>query len=371
MTVSDLKQSSARVAAALNICPDDERFLSYLNDAEERMSNAGRYYGSIQEVQFCLTNEACFVLPREIATLERIAVDGQPVPIQNGWYSFTRQIACVPLCSSCGRANCECWPQMRIREGNQASFSRTNGANKLLRSYPTDTEDVGKKLVFQGYDYNNIWVKTEDSTGQLIDGEEVTLAFPFVDTDTVWGNGSPVAVKKEVTRRRVLVYEYDTTTGVELPIADYEPGETRPSYQVAYLPGGAGGSAWGAGNCCGVGPTCTSGTVRRTLTALANLQHTPLISDGDWLMFQNLSAYKAAMIAVKAYEDGDVVKGNYYFYGTQAASKNGRGVDRIINRDGAIPLLQAELRKMTADRTNAYINVDQTNRLAGMMLGFR
>jgi hypothetical protein len=248
-----------------------------------------------------------------------------------------------------------------MKEGDVASFSTTRGENKVIRTYPTDTNDVGKKIIYQGNDSNGIWVRTEID-GVMSDGEQVTLALPFVDTTTVWGPGAPVAVVKEVTQLRVLVYSYDTVEAVERALADYEPGETRPTYLSSYIPNLRSARVGG----------CTrDGTDTTTITALASLQHVPFTSPGDWLILQNLPAYKAAMMAVKFYEEGDVGRGDYYFYGTQAQSKNGRGVMRVVNRGGAIPLLQAELRKNSSDRVSAFVYLEETNRQVRDMAGFR
>lgn len=371
LIVADLKLPSARIAEAVNVEPSDPRFLAWLNQAEEMMANQGRFFGSTVEVQFCIDYTGCFTLPREVASLERIAVNGQNVEVQNGWFPFTRMLGNVPQCggctgsttsnTGCTSSNCSCGHlQMTQKEGTVASYNRTRGADKRLRAYPTDVGDVGKHITFQGYDSDNIWVKTEVD-GVLVDGERLTLAFPFATTATEWAPGSPLAVVKDVTLRRVLVYEYDTGTGAEVGVGDYWPGETNPSYRVGYLPG------LGTAELSG----CTTGNAgTRTLTALARLWHVELVSDGDWLLLQNRTAYKQAMVAVKAYEEGDVAKGDYYFYGTQASSRNARGVTRVVNRMGAVPLLNAELRTNSSDRVNAFVLADVTNKAVYQMQGF-
>ena len=330
------------------------------------MLNQGRWVGSVMEAQFCVDAGGCIVFPREVAVIEQIAVCGQPIAIENGWYQFTRLLAnmeqCAGCSTSCGNQNiCQCGHlAMRERRGEAVSFATTIGANKVIRCYPTNAADVGKTLVFQGRDANGIWVRTTIG-GVVADGEEVALALPHVDTTTVWGAGAPAAVVKEATDYRVLVYEHDTVTGLERALAEYEPGETRPGYRVGYVPGMANVS------CCGC--DCTAEALR-TITAMVSLRSVPLTAPGDWLVLQNLPAYKAAMIAVKAWEDGDVARGDFYFYGTSAASRNARGTLRVVNRGGAIPLLQAELRKYTADRVNAFIYTDESNKLVRQMAGF-
>lgn len=369
LRVANLQAS--RIPASLNICPEDERFYQWLNEAENLMLGQGRWWGSVQEAQFCVL-DGCITWPRQVATVERIAVCGQPIPMENGWYGYTRLVANLRPCPDCGTCSssgarqCACGHyQGRMREDTVASFATTIGANKVIRSYAMSPADAGKTIIYQGRDANGVWVRsTIDGTVQ--DGEQVTLNLPFVDTVTVWGPGSPTAVVKEVTTNRVLVYEYDTVTALERQLAEYEAGETEPSYRVTYIPGlvGAGGCSCGSG--------CVGGdTTRKTVTALVSLQHVDVSAPSDWLVLQNLSAYKAAMMAVKAWEEGDAARGDFYFYGTQAGGRNARGVTRVVNRGGAIPLLQAELRKMTGDRTNAFVTLDESNTFPRHMAGFR
>jgi len=251
-----------------------------------------------------------------------------------------------------------------MKAGTVASFATTRGANKVIRTYPTNSADVGKKIIYQGNDSNGIWVRTLID-GVMSDGEQVTLALPFVDTVTVWGPGAPVAVQKEVTVQRVLVYEYDTVLTTERALADYQPGETRPTYRQSYIQG----ARFNQG-CCNRADS--EDTDRRTtLTALVSLQHVELRSPSDWLVLQNLDAYESAMMAVKAREERDYAGFEFLFYGTSASPKNGRGVNRVVNRGGAIPLLQSEQRKMSGDRTAIYLYVDETQRFPATMLGFR
>lgn len=374
LLVSDLQAS--RIPASLNICATDERFYAWLNEAEEMMLAQGRWWGSTVEAQFC-TRSGCLVFPRQVAEVERIAVCGGNVQTENGWFAFTRQIASV-IQRDCGTGSCSsgstptnqrnqygsCFLQARERRGEVCSFSSTLGQGKIIRSYPTNVADVGKKIIYQGYDSNGIWVRTVYD-GDMRDGEQVTLAMPFVDTVTTWNPGNPYAVVKEVTAQRVLVYEYDSDTTTERQLADYEPGETNPSYRVSFIPGLR--NATNGNGCCS---SDTDDDRRVTVTCMVSLRHIPFTSPGDWLILQNLPAYKAAMMAVKAWEEGDEAKGNYYFYGTQAAPRNARGPVRVVNRGGAIPLLQAELIKQTGGRTNAYIFTDEVQKMTRQMAGF-
>lgn len=374
LTVSDLQGS--RLPTALNVCPTDERFYQWLNQAESLCLNQGKFWGSIVEGQFCVRN-FCLTWPREVATVEQIQICGNNIDTQGAWYSFTRILAATSRNSGAWLSNSvnatgrnqfgQCaggWPQQQMRAGTVVSFATTIGANKVIRSYPTNSADVGKKIIYQGRDSNGIWVRTLID-GVMSDGEQIVLALPYVDTVTVWGPGAPVAVQKEITVQRVLVYEYDTVLTTERALADYQPGETRPTYRQSYIQG-----ARNNRGCCHTASSDDSER-RTTITALVGLQHVELRAPGDWLVLQNLDAYESAMMAVKAREEHDYPGFLFNFYGTSAAPKNGRGVERVVNRGGAIPLLQAEQRRMSGDRTAIWVYSDETQKLAGTMLGFR
>lgn len=373
LLVADLRNDSKyRVATVLGVCPTDDRILAWANAAQEALLNQGRFWGSVTEAQFCVTN-GCLVWPREVATIEQVAVCGQPVSYTNGWYPYTRLLANLQQCRQCGhdtgsaRGGCSCgFLQMREKPGFAVSYASVLGSNKVIRTYVMDPSDEGKTLIFQGYDEDGTWVRTQVD-GEWIDGEQVTLPNPaviaYVDTVTVWKAGAPTGVIKDPTNQRVLVYSFDTTTSTERALAVYQPSETRPMYRQSFLP------SFDQIKCCG----CSEDDENlRTVTALVSLQHVPLESDNDFLIFQNVGAFKMAMQAAKLWEDpGTYALGNLYFYGTQAGSRNARGVERVVNRGAAIPLLVAELRKMTGDRTNAYVYCDETNRPVNDMIGFR
>ncbi len=204
---------------------------------------------------------------------------------------------------------------------------------------------MNKKIIYQGYDKNNIWVRTLID-GVMSDGEQVTLTLPFVDTVTIWGSGAPNAVIKDPTDRRVLVYSLDVTDALELPIAEYQPSETLPSYRTMSIPG------YRPNGSCG------GGCHQDTLQAVVSLNPQPIENDNDWLLFTNLSSYSDGLMAEKLRESGDLAASNAFFYGVPAPARNGRGVSRVNIQSGALPSLVAELRKMSGDRTSVDLRRD-------------
>lgn len=360
---------------ALGICATSDRFAEWVNAAEESLLLYGRWFGTIQTVQFCVT-ESCLVFPREVASIERVAVNGTGIPIYTQWYQFMSTLTRVENCSGgCSSENCggggscglgaiygSCGHvQMRDR-GQAVSFAVTRGQNKKIRSYPSNAGDVGKKIIFQGRDSNNIWVRTVID-GVMQDGEEVTLALPYVDTVTTWGPGNPVGVIKEQTLDMVRVYSFDTDTNAEKLLAEYQATETHPIYRSFNIPN------FGSiprSRCC----VNDDGETIVAVTAIAKLAHVPVVLDNDWLLFQNKGAYLSGMLAMKAKEEGNADLQNFHFFGTQANARNGRGVLRVVNRNGAIPLLQAELRSNTSDRTDANVQIEIDNRAPYQLANF-
>lgn len=371
LTVSNIKNSS--IPRTLGVCPDDERLLQWLNEAEERMLNQGRWWGSVRLLNLCVTN-GCLVMPREVANIEQTAFNGQPIPIYTSWYAFTQNLARVETCNGCNAAsnlsgNCGsslyagCGHVQMRDQGEAVSFAVTRGSNKKIRAYPSSLADVGKKIIIQGYDHNKIWVRTSFD-GSEQDGEQLTLTMPYAETSTIWSEGAPTGIIKDQTEQVVRLYSYNVDNSSEKLLATYQPTETRPTYRRYQIPLY---HAIPKCYCC----RNEDGEIVSTVNTIAKMAHVTLQSDNDWLVLENLSAYKAAMQAVKAYEENDLNAGNFHFFGTQAAPANVRNSRRVINRNGAIPLLNAELQTMTGGRTDAYWHAEFDNSLPCLLRGFR
>ncbi len=354
----------AGLPAKVNLCEDDPRFFAAVNSFQERALDYGRWWGTTQLAQFCVQTtcgQACIVLPREVAVVEAASLNGIPVNVQNMWGQFIRPH--VPSACGCGsssgagcngysygtcRCGCACGPVQMQDEGLVASYGVT-AAEDYIRFYPASTADVGKKIIVQGYDLNNIWVRSEID-GVVQDGEEVTLALPFAVTTRQWAVGAPSAIIKEVTAYRVLAFAFNGTD--ERQIADYQASETNPTYRKQRITNG-----WARSAC---------GATGSTLRAIVSLQHVPVSIPNDSLLFTSLNAYRFGVQAEVAYDNNNVELGDALFYGRDSMSRNGRGVLRTVKLGGAIPTLQNELRKQTGDVTSVSVRRDGLS-LAGFV----
>lgn len=341
-------QDNADLLADLNICADDARLYKWIDSFEMQALPYGRWWGTTQLVQFCLTG-GCLVLPRQIATIEAVNLGTRHMGNRNMWYDFVKPHAPCELGCSSESCHCGCGAVNVQEMGTVASFATTTGTDKKIRVYPGNASDVGKKIIFQGNDSNGIWVRsTIDGSRQ--DGEEVTLALPFVDTVTTWEPGAPFAVMKEQTAYRVMVYSVDPDDSESL-LAIYEPTETEPAYRRVSLPGY---SASNGSGCC----------ESSTLMAVVSLDKIPVQTPNDWLLFSNMEAYRQGLMSVKFRKEGNIAMADNYFFGLNRSPKAIRGPLRYADGMGALPILRAELRKYSADVTSVNIQTDSVN-LAG------
>lgn len=321
----------------LNICPDDARLAQWVNAFELQALPYGRWWGTTQLYQSCNVSSGCMVLPRGIATIEAVKIGGRSMRFANTFGDYLREHSPWESCgSSCDCCGCE---PMGIREaGTSPTFLTTTGTNKKIRAYLSKTADIGKKIILQGYDSDGIWVRTTID-GVVQDGEELTLASPYVDSVTIWGAGNPVGVMKEETSYAVSLYSVDQDSAAEVKLAEYQATETEPSYRRVQLNAG-----------------CSSGC--SSLMAIVSLDQVTIRHENDWLLFSNMEAYRQGLQSIRYRKEGNQALADAYFFGSNRSSKNARGVLRYSEGMGALPILRAELRKYTSDRTEVSIQQD-------------
>lgn len=285
-TLSDARTS--RIPFIANLCSDDSRVADLVNEAQRRLIRLGKWWGLYQKIKICIDRTGCVTWPRQVAGLENVAVNNVPVRIRNEWYEFLdASPGLMPKrngnCSSCSVDYC--WPTLDLYDrGTVPAFGELSPPNKKLRFYPTNSADVGKRILVKGHDQNKIWIRTLDA-GAMIDGIYVTLALPFVDTAIeLWDFTS---IQKPVTADRVLMYELDTVTAGVRQLGDYESDETTPVYRRSLI--------YNLDKACG---KCCDGTTTKTITAMAKLEFVAAVNDNDILMIGNLDAIKDMVQAI-------------------------------------------------------------------------
>jgi hypothetical protein len=316
-----LGTAKERIAKHLNLCATDSRTTDYINEAQRRLIESGKWKGTYGKFTLCATN-GCIAWPRQIETIETVAVCSNPGTVRNGWFEFVE--------SGYGlMSNKDNIGYQLLDRGESPTHSDLSGAGKQLRVYAFLEADAGKTVTIQGYDSNNNWVRTLKSgsgaTAVYQDGEVVTLINGYVDTTTSFK--SVTNVLKDTTQGNVQVYEItDAATPTLVDIATYQPDETLPSYRRSMIPslGGAAG--------------CEDGDERRVpVTVIAKLRFINAVNDTDVLMVSDLYAVKNMAIAIKLEENRD--------FGAAAEYRN-LAYDSLQNQianhmgDGVVPVLQ-------------------------------
>ena len=315
-----LGTAKTRIAKHLNLCSTDARTVEYVNEAQRRLIESGKWKGTYGKFTICAT-DGCIAWPRQIETIETVAVCENPGVVRHGWVEFVE--------SGYGRLDKKDNVGYQLLDrGESPTHKDMSGAGKKVRVYAFLDADAGKTITIQGYDSNNSWVRTLKSgsgaTAIYQDGEVVTLVNGYVDTTTVFNSVS--GVLKDTTQGNVQLYELKDSTPTLVDIATYEPDETLPSYRRSLIPslGGAAG--------------CEDGTDTKVpVTVIAKLRFIDAVNDTDVLMVSDLYAIKNMAVAIKLEENRD--------FGAATEYRN-LAVESLQNQlanhmgDGVVPVLQ-------------------------------
>lgn len=319
-------KAAASWAESLNLCVTDARFLQYLNQALPKLMNHGAYVGLHQKYAVC-TAGSFVTLPRQFKTAEVMDVCKYPVQIRNHWFEF--------LENGPGRitSQTDCAGNNAYDRGRGfAGFADLPYASTKIRLVPTLGADAQKTVTIRGTNSAGDYVLT--NTGNT-DGEIMTLAFPYVDSTTVWGKQEFRTVLKDKTKGFVKAYAYDyvndpgATNLTQLAL--WEPSDTLPDYRRYEVPQVT--SIKQCSSCQGaVDYDCASVSV----IVMARLQFIPIENDLDILPLSNVEAIKLAMLSVIKMERNDLDGARTALYGALDPVKR-----TYIN--GAIPILEDEL----------------------------
>lgn len=340
LTVGELK-TAITWESVLNLGTTDTRWLAYLNQALERLTQMALWDRVVQRYQIC-ANKACITWPRQFIGIEVMDVCNTPFPLRNQWFEFLGNgpgRATLNGCDSNVASIGASIHNVLDRGRGYVMFDDLSVASKI-RLYPQFATDVGKKVTIRGYDSNGQQVLTNG--GNTV-GETIVLQAPYVDSITTWMPQVFREVIKEVTKGHVRAYAWDASLpappaapGVNdtplTALADWEPTETLPDYRRSFIPY--------LGTCCSSGGCGCNGTSdqcdKTTVTVMARIQHIPVVSDEDFLPISNISALKLAMLSVMLEERMDWVGSRASMYGT---------FDPVRKKfvGGAVPLMEEEL----------------------------
>jgi hypothetical protein len=277
LTLGKLKTSIARV---LNVCSTDMVTIAdYVNRAQERLMNKGKYVGTYGRYRVC-ARDSCLTWPRELLTIEAFALNGFPGTVRDEWYEFLESGPGVMGQSSDGGMGL-------IDRGQAVAFDDVRGTSKKLAVYCDGAEAAGSRILVQYYDANGQKRRTVDGSN-VIEGEYVTLPAPgnYNYSATSVMAGGLYAVIKPVTLYNVRLYEHDMITGDRRPLAYYEPDEEIPNYRRSLIPG--------------LGGSCTSSDVAtcNRVEIVGKRAHRPVVNENDFLIIEHGDALRLMVQAI-------------------------------------------------------------------------
>ena len=293
-TVKQAKALSSGITSATGIPGCSPDFVAKLAEAEMILSRMGKWWGTYRRLWVCASGD-CIVWPRGVAVALGISVGGEGIRIHNDWYEFGGEVR-APSTE-------DTEPMMAFDRPSVCHNAASPWSAWKLRLYPSLASDAGAKVIAQGIDTNGLSVRSQDSTGAYIEGEEITLALPFVDSSFTFADRWLSGVQKPVTNGRVVAYAV-SEAGDETKIGVWEPGEENPSYRRSFIPGLTATTCTSAGCAttgCDPAPSC-SGT---TFEAMVRMEPVNLVADSDWLFLGSLRAYAEAMKGVVQRDNGD------------------------------------------------------------------
>lgn len=272
LTLGDIKTNIAR---QLSMSGTDSRVVDYINEAQQRLMYKGGWPGTF--AKFAVTNtNGMITWPRQLETIESVAVNDAPGIIRNEWYEF--------LESGPGLLDSKDADAMTLLDRGEApTFSDLSGTDKKLRLYVTATLDAGKSVLVQGYNEDGDWIRTLDSaTNTYYDGEKLTLTSSYVDSTNFFTEVS--AVQKPLTEGSLKLYELNTADSTQRVVAEYQPTEQRPTYRRSLIPGLPDSST-------------------HTVTVTGRLRFIPARVDTDWLHISYEAAIKEMVASIRKAEN--------------------------------------------------------------------
>jgi hypothetical protein len=298
LTLADAKNS--RLPSQIGACPNDQRFLDLLNEAQERLLITGKYWGTVQKWRFC-ASDGCVALPSQFATLEAVAVCGRPIAVRDQFYEFLENgfgIRGQNIVSTtqgttnacCGGTSGVCGISEALYRGHYPTFSDIQPTGKTLQLVCDKLTDVGKPVLCLGYDDNGNWIRTIQN-GVVADGEVVLLAqAPGTISINNFSSVTDLQPPNNLDGQWWL-YEYTQSTATQRLIGQYQYFEVRPYFPRYFFPSI-------------ISQTPVAGVCSQVLVeALVKLDFIPVKKDTDYLIIGSLPALKEMIMALSKAED--------------------------------------------------------------------
>lgn len=294
LTLGDTKaeKSIQRIAG---FCPSSDDFSDLVNKACRIAMRRGDFPGTLQPIFACVRG-GCVVWPRYVGNIRALGTCRGTVKVENMWGSYLSRDR-----HASWRVGNQWWGggdlgRMMVNKGKTSVFQDVQGDGRLIRAYFRCNDDLGKTITIFGTDNNGQPLQTEQPDGTHTMGVVLTLASPFASTSTYVRSIDYVLLDE--MKCPVNLYAYWAAQNILEDIAQYDPGETRPSFERTQIimPSGHGLGSCSNQQCC----TTASG-----VTALAKLRFIPAKYDTDLVLIDNVDALQMLIQSIKFREAGD------------------------------------------------------------------
>lgn len=277
-TWGQIKASS--IAGEIRLAPCSPEFLVLMNEVQEQLAQAGRWWGTTRRLRICVTS-GCITWPQEVLTPHQFSFCGLAVPLRNEWFEFMED---VPM----PRPGETCADTRLIDRGFTVQFRDAPSVGKI-RLYCGSATDAGKRVLLQGSDQNGIPIRSQDGA-TWVDGEMVVLAQPFATSVNSFVPPGLGGVRFESeTNDRVMAYSVDPSSLVETQVAIWSPGELLPQFRRSYLfntPTSSDTQCTDVGDGCRAALSCSNVVAE----AICSLQFRPVRVDSDLMFIGNFAA---------------------------------------------------------------------------------
>jgi len=216
-----------------------------------------------------------FVTPHNVARVIVLDVCKIPIALRNGFYEYLLFGTGLQP-KGCGPQLCQPNTVQAFERDSVSTLADFPATPQYLRFYPTNSADVGRRIVPQGNDQNGKPITATDiDTQTAAFGETIYMVSPFSTSINQFANVS--GILKELTLGQVLIYTVDPTTGVSTYLSTMEPNETTAQYRRYFINGLP-------CNCC----STPGGVVQ--VSAKVKLDFVPLVNAQDYLNIPNIPA---------------------------------------------------------------------------------
>lgn len=296
---SQVKSELARVCGGTGMDTSDSRVMGYLNMATEELMQEYDFPSVVDRLVFNVTS-GHITLPSAYDRIMMMNLNCVPLQMQSPWFEFIATgwelLNEIP-------ADDSFFDSLGVLSGVldrdrvcQFEDVPTDDAPYTLRIYgqaghdERDDDLQRPKIIVRGYDNDGVWIRTQDSTGEWIDGVEIEInadtAPYYVDsTQTI---KEITAIVKPITNGYVYAYAVPATAGTPTFLAAYAPYDENPFYRKYFIKG-----------LCGE----TDETVQ--ILARCRRRYVPVTRDSDELIISNLPALKAMVMAIFYLESGE------------------------------------------------------------------